>query len=325
MMPIDSAPPATDDSSALSRPVLAGETDAGDPAGETALSVESASAAGPFTAARSGLVGLARAEELIRSEPWWRRWLDHARGNDKTLRALLAPSAVWHLGEEMIPGNRPEDPPISTIKPRLLRRLDPGAPLPEGVDPAAGRFDLVVSRISPGRKNHWWTLLGAWVAAAGIVAVWQGAAWGGLFTCMGLSGFVSGLLTAVDRPYTATFEPSPNGEWIEAPGVIEPGPPPPLVSPANRRMTLLVAAAAATIGVVWWGDMTWTNRLFAIGVFLFFALMTVLDDLPIPRKRPSDEFRARLRFLALADPTHPLASTDVHPSAEGERGPGSSV
>lgn len=155
--------------------------------------------------------------------PWWLLPLDRQERAkiEKQAQKIHELPGVWHMHQEAIPR---EGASGMVVKPRYLRRLDPGAPLPDDVDPAASRFEIVAERLPP----PWWlrflaplgllTFVGSFTAMVVL-----DAAWGGLVGAVSLVPILLGLYC----PYAIVVRPSEAGRWVEAPGVIEPGKPPP--------------------------------------------------------------------------------------------------
>lgn len=240
---------------------------------------------------------------------WWTRRNRPAR----SLKQLHSRPGVWVCDDDF-EGDAPAPAgPHGVIPPRYLLRLEPGAPLPPGVDPHAERYEVVVFNDVPRHLRLPIAIAGALVTAASAAIVRAGAPNGLIALPLGLA-----LLGASIRGMGewTTFRKSETGLWVEAgddaiiAAETSAGPKPVLSRPLRVGAALLAASAFSTIAMSWNRvDPVGTAAVAAIGIG--FGAAAIVDWLPIRRHDVRRELEAFRRFYELADPARPLTGDEL--------------
>jgi hypothetical protein len=210
---------------------------------------------------------------------------------------------------------KPVPPPGFTVF-----EIDPDLPLPPEVPPWTSRVLLVEETSLPDRLRPWITGTGAVILVACAVLLAFGKPWWIPVLPAALVAIYAGL-RGPDRSICAIA--SPHGRFV----LIDDIPDPPREDPgevgrvvrmirlASRpAVSIPFSIALAALFAYLLGSGGW---LPALGLFLFFlTCWKVTDKLLALVNVRSIEAPASARFLALADPRHPLAS-GLAPEADG--------
>ena len=221
-------------------------------------------------------------------------------GPGRATRSMLASPGLWVADDSLEGADTPASVLPAVHRPRYLRRLDPGAPLPDGVDPGAARYEMVVHNELPQRFRGPTTLAGAAATLGSIGVLMAGHLWGVPVLVAGLALVAGGISGGAER---VTFRRTPEGRWVEADGVVVDVEPPPLFGRWTRVLLGVLSAFAFWLALTRAGEMPWDEILIAVGLGVGLGAGAVFDSLPIRDRDPSAAFRSALRFYELADPT----------------------
>jgi hypothetical protein len=240
---------------------------------------------------------------------WWARRNRPAR----SLKQLRSRPGVW-VHEDDFEGEAPAPVgPPDVILPRYLLRLEPGAPLPPGVDPRAARYDVVVFNDVPRHVRLPIAVAGALVTAASAAALAAGVPRGVIALPLGLA-----LLGASIRGMGewTTFRKSETGLWVEAgddaivAAETSAGPTPVLGKPLRVGAAVLSVFAFSTIAMIW-NQPGLVEIAAAAAIGIGFGAAAILDWLPLRRHDVRQELEAFRRFYELADPARPLTGDEL--------------
>lgn len=232
-------------------------------------------------------------------------------GPNRHTRKRLSLPGLWVNSADLRDGAASDGVLSAAYRPVYLRRTDPGAPVPAGVDPDAPRYQAEVSNQVPQRFRGAAAAAGTVVTLASVAAIAGGIPWGFVTLAAGPALITAGITGGSEG---VTFRRAPDGAWIEAEGE------PPAIAPLRRYGPWTRAFAAAGAAIAAWLVVTnaaaaeWEAALIAAGVGALLAGVAAVDWLPIARPDPEPQILADRRFYELADPTRPLTDRDLHAS-----------
>jgi hypothetical protein len=240
---------------------------------------------------------------------WWARRNRPAR----SLKQLHSRPGVWVHGDDF-EGEAPAPVgPPDVILPRYLLRLEPGAPLPPGVDPRAERYDVVVFNDVPRQLRLPMAVAGALVTAAGVGLLAAGVPRGVVALPLGPALFGASIRGMGEW---TTFRKSETGLWVEAgdeaiiAAETSAGPKPVLSKPLRVGAAVLSVFAFSTIGMTW--NQAGLVEIAAAAAFgIGFGAAAIVDWLPIRRHDVRQELEAFRRFYQLADPARALTGDEL--------------
>lgn len=233
-------------------------------------------------------------------------WLLGPRG--VTRKKLPAPG-LWVSPAE-VEGGVMEAPEL----PRYLRRVEPGAPLPDGVEPGAARYDRVVRKELPERFRWPAVIAGAVVTVASVAVVLAGVPWGLMSLPAGIALVIAGLWGG---RRSVTYRRSDTGAWVEDQESIAADEPFQWFGTKTRVFLGVLAAFALWLAVTGAGEMGWAEILMTSALALGLGGCALVDSLPWPHRDLRDEIRSHQRFHELADPARALTPEDLGRTVDG--------
>lgn len=229
----------------------------------------------------------------------------------RVTRKLLSEPGVWVPAEYLELGGEVAEGRSTVPGLRFLRRIEPGGGLPDGVDPGAARFDVVVrSEMSPGARLAA-AAAGAAIALASAATLVAGVPWGVISLLAGIALIAVGVAGGDE---SVTFRRSENGGWVQAEAELPPGEPLPHFAAWER--VLYGTLSAAFVAMMLTGRIE-GNLLLVGAVSAGLAAAAVWDSLPIRRRDPNNALVAELRFRELANPARPLTPEDLGRTVDG--------
>lgn len=232
-------------------------------------------------------------------------------GPQRETRKMLALPGVWVSTEvlardAMQPGSLP-----ATCRLQYLRRVEPGAPLPDDVNPGAVRYEAMVHTEVSEKWRRPAAFAGAalTLGSAGLLAA--AVPWGILSLLAGIALIVTGVTGGME---CVTFRRSEAGAWVEAEAELPPAEPLPQFAPWERVLYGTLSTAFFALMLT---ERIEGNLLLVGTVGAGLAVAAVWDSLPIRRRDPNNELVADLRFRELANPARPLTPEDLGAIADG--------
>ncbi|HEU4558875.1 MAG TPA: hypothetical protein VFS20_13535 [Longimicrobium sp.] len=226
-------------------------------------------------------------------------------------RELLSAPGVWVPAEDLERGDEGSERLPAVHGLCFLRRIEPGSELPDGVDPDAARYDVVVrSEMSPAARLAA-AAVGAVTALASAAALVVGVPWGVISL---LAGFALIAVGVAGENESVTFRRSENGGWVQAEAELPAAEPLPHFAPWERVLYGTLSAAFVAMMLSGWIE---GNLLLVGAVSAGLAAAAVWDSLPIRRRDPNNALVAELRFRELANPARPLTPEDLGLGVDG--------
>ncbi|HEU4558876.1 MAG TPA: hypothetical protein VFS20_13540, partial [Longimicrobium sp.] len=125
----------------------------------------------------------------------------------RAARKMLASPGVWVTADDR-EGGVTDAPEL----PRYLRRVEAGAPLPDGVASGAARYEMVVRTELPGEFRRPAALAGAVVTVASMALVLAGVPWALVALPVGIGLVIAGWWGGTE---SVTFRRAETGGWVE--------------------------------------------------------------------------------------------------------------
>lgn len=221
----------------------------------------------------------------------------------RVTRKLLASPGVWVSAAEL-EGGVTDAPEL----PRYLRRMEAGAPLPDGVAPGAARYEMIVRNELPVAFRRPAALAGAVVTVASMALVLAGVPWGLVALPVGLGLVIAGWWGGTQ---SVTFRRADTGAWVEDDAAIPSDEPFHWFGTGTRVFAGALSALALWLAATGAGEMSWAEILMTGALGLGLGACALVDSLPFPRRDLAEEIRSHERFRELADPARALTPDDV--------------